>query len=130
MKTILLVEDDQWIRSLLRELLVDEGYRVVEASSGDEAVRMVDTHHPDLVLLDLRLPRKSGLEILRELRANDETASLPVLVMSGELNDRTRKALAGKTQRADAVFEKPLDLGEVFKRVDQVLSRQPSIASK
>jgi DNA-binding response OmpR family regulator len=119
-RLILVVEDDDWIRSLLAELLADEGYRVLEAADGDAALRLAAEHVPDVIVLDLRLPGKSGLDVLAELRAAEATASTPVLVLSGEVDELTRRVLACKAQRADGVMEKPLDLGEFFQRLEEI----------
>jgi DNA-binding response OmpR family regulator len=117
-KSILIVEDDQWTRSLLAELLSDEGYRVLEAACGNEGLRLIAEQSPDVVVLDLNLPRKSGLEVLRELRANPATAGVPVLVISGEVDSATKRILAKQEQRADGIVEKPMDLTEFFQQVE------------
>ena len=119
-RLVLVVEDDDWIRSLLAELLTDEGYRVLEAADGEVALRLAAEHTPDVIVLDLRLPRKSGLDVLTELRSAEATASTPVLVLSGEVDQLTRRLLARKAQRADGVMEKPLDLGEFFHRLGEI----------
>jgi DNA-binding response OmpR family regulator len=120
-KSILIVEDDQWIRSLLAELLSDEGYRVLEAACGNEGLRLIAEQSPDVVVLDLNLPRKSGLEVLRELRANPATAGVPVLVVSGEVDSATKRILAKQEQRADGIVEKPMDLTEFFQQVEDAV---------
>jgi DNA-binding response OmpR family regulator len=70
----LVVEDDPWIRLLLRDLLTDEGYAVLEATNGSAALRLAQRHPPALVLLDLVLPEQSGLELLAELKSTRATA--------------------------------------------------------
>lgn len=120
-RSVLLVEDDPWLRPLLAELLADEGYRVIEAADGDVVASLAAEDPPDAIVLDLRLPRKSGLEVLAELRADPATAHVPVLVLSGEVDDLTRRILARREQRADGVIEKPLDLGEFFQRLEEVV---------
>jgi CheY-like chemotaxis protein len=102
-ETILIVEDDPWIRTLLAELLTDEGYRVVEADCGTHALEELARGRADLVVLDLKLPNTSGLEVLRALRADPATADLPVLVMSGEVDAWTRRLLAQREQRASGI---------------------------
>lgn len=75
-RLVLLVEDDGWLRPLLAELLADEGYRVIEVADGADVARLAAEQPPDAIVLDLRLPRKSGLEVLAELRANPATAEV------------------------------------------------------
>jgi two-component system cell cycle response regulator DivK len=77
--TILVVEDDPWIRSLLTDLLSAEGYDVEVTSNGISALRLAREHHPDVVLLDLAMPEMSGLDVLRELRQERTTASVPII---------------------------------------------------
>jgi DNA-binding response OmpR family regulator len=118
-ETVLIVEDDQWIRTLLSELLTDEGYRVIEADCGMHALEELARGPADLVVLDLKLPNKSGLEVLRAMRADPATADLPVLVMSGEVDAWTRRLLTQREQRASGIIQKPLDLAEFFEQLEQ-----------
>lgn len=122
-RLVLLVEDDGWLRPLLAELLADEGYRVIEVADGADVARLAAEQPPDAIVLDLRLPRKSGLEVLAELRANPATAEVPVLVLSGQVDELTRRILARRDQRADGVIEKPLDLSELFQQLEQVVEQ-------
>jgi DNA-binding response OmpR family regulator len=124
-RTVLLVEDDPWLRSLVGELLLDDGYRVLEAASGSEVQQLLEREGPDVLVLDLKLPGKSGLDILRELRACDPTAHLPVIVMSGALDFDTQAKLVDRSARADGVLEKPLDIGQLFEQVDRAVGSPP-----
>ena len=83
-KSILIVEDDQWVRSLLAELLSDEGYRVLEAACGDEGLRLVAEQSPDVVVLDLNLEGAGGLEVLRRILSADNNARVVVFSMHHE----------------------------------------------
>ena len=76
---VLVVDDDPWIRLLMRDLLTDEGYTVLEASNGFAALRLVERHAPTIVLLDLVLPEESGLVVLSELKSTRATAHVPVI---------------------------------------------------
>ena len=80
--TILLVEDEDPLRRVLRDLLEREGFAVVEARDGVQALDEVDRHAPDVVVLDLNLPRLDGYGVLSHLRARQQTATLPVLVLT------------------------------------------------
>jgi CheY-like chemotaxis protein len=81
-KRVLVVEDDGWIRRVMRDLLSDEGYEVVEAADGRTAIRLVAEHCPDVMLLDLAMPDFSGADVLLELRSRRRTRALPVVVVS------------------------------------------------
>ena len=80
--TVLLVEDDHDIRSLLRLRVERLGHHVVEAATGEAAMDLVRRHHPVLIMLDILLPGIDGWEVLRRLRADDEFADTPVMVVS------------------------------------------------
>lgn len=113
-KTVLLVEDDSWLRYIMAELLADDGYQVREAATGAQALALVDEQTPDAVVLDLNLPELSGLAVLHELRTRKQMLNLPVIVLSGALDGETRQRLSHPAERADDVIEKPLDVGRLF----------------
>jgi DNA-binding response OmpR family regulator len=80
--TILLVEDDRFLRRAAEACLTQRGFRVLTAVDGEEGLATVRRERPDLVLLDLLMPRRSGLEVLRALRGDDELRGVRVIVMS------------------------------------------------
>ncbi len=82
MKKVLIVEDDQLIFSILSRELIDAGFQVSNAYDGEQAVSVTKEVHPDLVLLDILLPRKNGFEVLAELKADVELAKIPVMILS------------------------------------------------
>ncbi|MEK7635932.1 MAG: response regulator [Patescibacteria group bacterium] len=85
MKKILLVEDDSFLSSLLKNRLQKEGFDIVLAKDGDEAVNYLKNTNPDLLLLDLILPKKTGFEVMEEIRSNPQlqkNSSLPIIVIS------------------------------------------------
>jgi len=108
----LVVEDDPWIRLLLRDLLTDEGYAVLEASNGSAALRLAQRQPPALVLLDLILPEQSGLELLTELKSTRATAHVPVIAVSARTD-----LLARAAELADAVVAKPFDMEELLAKI-------------
>jgi CheY-like chemotaxis protein len=114
---VLVVDDDAWLRPLLAELLSDEGYEVLEADSGSEALRRVREQHPDLVVLDVALGwgGGSGLSVLDELRAEEQTRRLPVILVSGAVD----LIETGQARRAAAALHKPLDLGALLRQVER-----------
>lgn len=81
-KTILIIEDDQFLASLLKNRLQRDGFNTVIAKDGEEAVKILKDTKPDLVLLDIILPGKSGFEVLEEIHANAKHKDTPVLIIS------------------------------------------------
>ena len=92
-KTILYVEDNEFNRQIVRDLLARTSYRLVEANDGEAGVAMALQELPDLVLMDIQLPKISGLEATRRLRADPRTAHIPIITI-------TSYALSGDDQKA------------------------------
>ncbi|QXT38360.1 phosphate regulon transcriptional regulator PhoB [Gymnodinialimonas ceratoperidinii] len=118
---VLVVEDELAQREVLAYNLRAEGYEVVTAASGDEALLAVQEALPDVVVLDWMLPEVSGIEICRQLKANTETAKLPVIMLSArsEDNDKVRGLETG----ADDYITKPYSVAELLARVRTQLRR-------
>ena len=93
MKTILYVEDNEFNRKIVRQLLARTTYRLIEAVDGEAGVTTAREARPDLVIMDIQLPKLSGLEATRQLAAAPETQGIPVIVI-------TSFALAGDEQKA------------------------------
>src|ERR1700761_628825 len=89
---VLVVEDEDALAALLQYNLDKEGYRVAVATDGEEALMLVDESPPDLIVLDWMLPKVSGVEVCRRLRARPETRNLPIVMLTarGEESDRVR----------------------------------------
>jgi CheY-like chemotaxis protein len=116
---ILVVDDEAIIRQLTVHVLTDLGHQVVEATSGEEALRLVNEERPDLILLDIMMPGVSGIEVCRQLRANKRTEAIPVIVVSGANAKRAleESIIAG----ADDFLAKPIDTLELLVRVRSML---------
>ncbi len=112
------------VREVLTQYLAADGFDVVEAGDGDAAVAAVTEHSPDLVLLDLMLPKRNGLDVLAFIRG---TSQLPVILLTarGEESDRVRGLEAG----ADDYVAKPFSAREVVARVRSVLRRATDTGS-
>jgi len=91
-RKVLLVDDNEISRYLLREHLPGNDIQIFEAKDGREALRIVKREHPDLIFLDLLMPEMSGADFLRELRANENTRAIPVIVCTSKLLDDTEKS--------------------------------------
>jgi len=83
MLTILLVDDNVHLQIAFRKVLTSSGYRVELASDGEEGLRLAQSIRPDVILLDMLLPKLGGVEVLRALKANRPTATIPVIALSG-----------------------------------------------
>ncbi len=125
-KLILIVEDNEKNRKLVRDVLQFKGFATLEASSAEEGMRLARDRHPDLILLDIQLPGIDGIEALQKLRADPATAPIPVIAVtaSAMAHDQSRIMEAG----FDDYQRKPLDIREfvevVWHRVDA--GRRPS----
>ncbi len=81
-KTILIVEDDEFLRSLTAKRLEKENYHIEVAVDGENAISVIDTIKPSLILLDLLLPGKDGFEVLKKIRGTEATKAIPVIIFS------------------------------------------------
>jgi DNA-binding response OmpR family regulator len=122
-KRILVVEDDPHIRLGLVETLASEGYAVSESRDGAQALAQIRQEQPDLVILDVMLPRKSGYDICRELRAAKNSVPILMLTAKGQEADK----VIGLELGADDYVTKPFGVRELLARVHALLRRaQPS----
>jgi DNA-binding response OmpR family regulator len=119
-ETILLVEDDPSILRGLQMNLGLEGFRVVTAHDGEEALKLQRSHQPDLLVLDLMLPRLGGMDVIRRLREAD--AELPIVVLSAK-SEEADKVLA-LSLGADDYMTKPFGVAELVARVRAALRRR------
>jgi DNA-binding response OmpR family regulator len=118
---VLIVDDDEVIRSLLRLTLPDEGFDVVEAESGDHALELVDGRAPALVLLDWRMPGRSGAEVLPELKSRyPET---PVIVLTAEPETPNRRQ--AESLGADVFITKPFSPLQLLATIEALLPERP-----
>jgi two-component system phosphate regulon response regulator PhoB len=121
-KTILVVEDDADIRELLSFSLGKEGYNVVTAESAERAERVLQRTTPDVILLDLMLPQKDGFTFCKELRANEKTAHVPILMVTAREEDAD--IVAGLEVGADDYVAKPFSPRILSARIKAVLRRR------
>jgi two-component system, OmpR family, phosphate regulon response regulator PhoB len=117
--SLLVVDDDSRVRTVVSWQLESEGYLVREAADGNAAWQGIVEHRPDLVVLDLSLPGLGGLDLLRRLRENGDTT--PVVVLSGRSGEGER--ILGLDLGADDYLVKPFSPGELAARVRSVLRR-------
>ena len=123
MKKILVVEDDPVNAQILSDFLAANGYATSAASSGTEGLERFRADRPDLMLVDVQLPRKNGFEVCFEVKRSPEGRDLPVLLMSAVYTDREHvdRYAHGNELRADGYLTKPFDLVDLLARVRALL---------
>ncbi len=120
-ETLLIVDDDVRVVELLQITLGGRGYEVLTAYDGDSALETLQTRRPALVVLDVRLPRKSGFEILRTMREEADLKDIPVILISA--NAATESRLQGLKMGADDYLTKPFSPRELILRIRRILYR-------
>ncbi len=112
--TVLVIDDDAWIRSVIAEFLADEGYTVTQAGDGSSGLDLAERLQPDVILLDLALPMRSGLEVLQRLKERQPTREIPVIIVSAY----AMLLIGDHAGRADGVVHKPIDLKQLLDHVN------------
>jgi len=121
MKRILIVEDKATSRELLRTILQHEGYQTIEAVDGEEALAKARTETPDLILLDLHMPRRNGYEVLNILRQDQRFTATPIVAV-------TASAMSGDREKALAAgfsgyLAKPVPLAKLREEINRLLPK-------
>ena len=121
-KTILIVEDEPKNMKLLRDLLQRFGYAILEASDGEEGVTSAGENIPNLILMDIMMPKMDGLEATRIIKADAKTKDIPIIALTSYAmkGDRERTIEAG----CDGYIAKPVDILEVLKTIEHFLTMQ------
>ncbi len=119
-KVILIVEDDPNNLKLLRDLLQVSGYSTIEATDGEKGVELAKARKPDLILMDVQMPKMDGLEATQILKADTTTRNIPILAL-------TSYAMKGDKEKilqvgCDGYLAKPFDIQELLKKVAEYLS--------
>ena len=118
--TVLVVDDDPVIVKLLQVNFEMEGYNVLTANDGEEGLHRARTERPDIVLLDVMMPKMDGLQVARALKDDPETAPIPVILLSAKA--QAADVQAGRDV-ADDYITKPFDPLELLERVSQLLAQ-------
>jgi DNA-binding response OmpR family regulator len=114
---VLVVDDEFEIRDLLSRFLTEEGYEVIVAPNGDEALELAETENPEVILLDIKMPGIDGIEICKRLKAKEKTRFIPV-IMATALWDTYSEAIESG---AEDFVTKPFNLTELSHRVKSIL---------
>jgi len=114
---ILVVDDEEEIRGLLCSFLEGQGYQVVLASDGNEALDLVETENAQVIILDIKLPGLNGIEVCKRLKAQEKTRSIPVIIITGFGDNKLLALDVG----ADDFVNKPFDMADLLIRVRSAL---------
>jgi DNA-binding response OmpR family regulator len=114
---ILVVDDEQEIRNLLDHFLKDQGYEVILASDGNQALKLAAEENPQVIILDIKMPGLDGLEVCKLLKDKEQTRLIPIIVITG-FEDNKIEAL---DRGADDFVNKPFDMAEIAIRVKSAL---------
>jgi two-component system cell cycle response regulator DivK len=119
-KTILIVEDEPKNLKLLRDLLQRFGYEILEALDGEQGVKLAGEKMPDLILMDIMMPKMDGLEATRIIKADEKTKHIPIIALTSYAmkGDREKTIEAG----CDGYIAKPIDIKEVLKAIEHFLT--------
>ena len=117
--TVLICDDEEVLRALVRATLDDGAYRVIEAEDGDQSLELAREVRPDLIVLDMMMPGRSGLDVLREVRSDPELAATPVVMLTARarVSDRDAALTAG----ADRYLAKPFSPLELISVVEELV---------
>ena len=118
-KKVLIADDEQNIVISLEFLMKREGFEVVVANDGEEAIRRIRADQPDLVLLDVMMPKKSGFEVCQEIRSDPEMAGVRILMLTAK--GRDTEVAKGLALGADAYMTKPFSTRELVDKVRSLL---------
>lgn len=119
-KKILIVDDEEDIQKMLKVRLGQEDYIIVTANDGDQGVKMAEAELPDLILLDIMMPKMDGYSCLKEIRRLPKTKNIPVVMLSGKEEEKVRDLFA--FQKISGYIEKPFELDEVVKKARELLT--------
>ena len=124
---ILIVEDNDKNRKLVRDVLQVKGYRVAEAETGEEGVRLARELHPDLILMDIQLPGIDGIRAFRQIRDDPATATIPTIAVTASAMTQDRKTIMAAG--FEAYQSKPLNVKAFLEVVRQTLDADPRRAA-
>lgn len=124
MKRILIVDDEPQIHIVLEKLLTKEGYRVQSALSAEEAYQSVLKERPDLILLDVMMPKISGIEVCNKLKSDPNTKDILILILSAR--DQQADRIEGLTHGADDYVSKPFHLRSLVRKIEHMLAKDKS----
>lgn len=117
MPLILIIDDEEFAREGFKRILTKEGYEIALASSGEEALSLLEKIKPDIILLDFRMPGLDGLEVCRRIRSEEKTKAIPIVMITGYPGEKENAVRAG----ADDFLNKPINAIDVIMRIKCLL---------
>jgi len=118
-QTILVAEDSPTTRRKIAGILEEKGYRVLTAEDGQQAIELTHQHHPELVLLDIVLPKKNGYQVCRSIKSDPDLA-IKVMIVTSKAMEKDR--IWSEKQGADGYLAKPVDPAELIAAVEELIS--------
>lgn len=118
-KTILVVDDSPTALKITSDTLTEEGFRVISASDGEEALEIATRLHPDLIVLDIILPKKNGFQVCRQLKTESATQDIKIVMLSSK--NQASDRFWGQKQGADAYITKPFEDEELVGVIESLL---------
>jgi CheY-like chemotaxis protein len=120
-KKVLIIDDEKDMRVYLEALFRKEGYETESAENGDEGLWLAEANRPDLITLDILMPKKSGIKAYRGLRSADSTKEIPIIVLTGLTRLDDFFGDLGDLPKPDALVEKPIDREAFVKEVERLV---------
>ena len=119
MKKVLVVDDDKIIREIVVDLMQSNGFATIQAIDGEDGEKKAKDEKPDLIILDVVMPKKNGYQICRDLKKSDEYKHIPVILLTAK--DQDSDKFWGRKQGADEYLTKPFDEDELVKLVKKYI---------
>ncbi len=123
-KLVMIIDDDDSVRELLEFIVSKEGFRCDSAADGEEGLKKIQTLLPNLVILDLMLPRYGGFEVLRQLQTG-QTAGIPIVIITGRYTDRTTSEMIRQESNVMDFLEKPIKPQVLSMALHKILKTTP-----
>jgi two-component system, OmpR family, alkaline phosphatase synthesis response regulator PhoP len=121
-RTLLIADDEGGIRTLVRMTLESDTYEILEASDGDAALQLARDRHPDLVLLDVSMPKRNGLEVCHAIKEDPATSDIAVVMLTARAQESDRRL--GEDAGVDAYFTKPFSPVQLMDLVESIYNKQ------
>jgi two-component system phosphate regulon response regulator PhoB len=122
MRKVLIADDEDGVRSLVRMTLEVDSFEILEARDGEEALAMAREHRPDLIFLDVMMPGRSGVDVCRDLKRDGETSGITVVLLTANAQEQDRER--GLDAGADDYFTKPFSPVGLLGKVEEVFSHK------
>jgi len=121
-KRILVVDDEPDVASLLTLMLKSQGYEVIAAGDGQEALEKARSENPDLILLDVMLPRLDGYKVARMLKFDENYSHIPIIMLTAKIQDRDKQT--GLEMGANDYVTKPFDTAQLLAKIKDILEKK------